>query len=311
MFPAAVQAFADRHESPVLALHSWQSIRSEETIVTARAQLVLFTGSWLLVLLAVASVAVLVGGRTAEQTRRVGLLKAVGSTSNFVALVLLCEYALVGLCAAGLGLLAGWLAAPFIDRPGAGLLGAPSAPSLTVLTVALAVALALGVALVATLVPADRAARQSTVAALEDSVRAPRRRARVIALSAHLPAPLLLGMRLAVRRPGRLMLSVFSVAVTMSGLVAVLILHQTVGGLLGPVVSRAATIISLMLIALAAVNAVFIAWTTALEARRPAAVARSLGVPRDRPRPACPLHSCCRLSSEHCSASRAASPFTT
>ena len=277
--PTAAQAFADRHaSSTVLALNSWQSIRSKETLVTARAQLVLFTGSWLLVLLAIASVAVLVGGRTAEQTRRVGLLKAVGGTPRFVALVLLCEYALIGLCAAGLGLLAGWLAAPLIDRPGAGLLGAPSAPSLTVSTVGLAVALALGAALLATFVPAVRAARQSTVAALEDSARVPRRRARVIALSAHLPAPLLVGVRLAVRRPARLLLSVFSVAVTMSGLVAVLILHQTVTGVLGPVVSQATTIISLMLVALAAVNAVFIAWTTALEARHPAAVARALGV---------------------------------
>jgi ABC-type lipoprotein release transport system permease subunit len=279
--PAAAQAFVDRYEangsSAALALYSWQSIRSKETLVTARAQLVLFTGSWLLVLLALASVAVLVGGRMAEQTRRVGLLKAVGGTPRLVAVVLLGEHALVGLCAAAVGLLAGWLVAPLIDKPGAGLLGAPSAPSLTVTTVGLAVALALGVALVATFVPAVRAARQSTVAALEDAARAPRRRARVIALSARLPAPLLLGMRLAFRRPGRLLLSVFSVAVTTSGLVAVLILHQTVNGVLGPVVSQATTTISLMLIVLAAVNAVFIAWTTALEARHPAAVARALG----------------------------------
>lgn len=100
----------------------------------------------------------------------------------------------------------------------------------------------------------------------------------MIALSAHLPAPLLLGVRLAVRRSGRLWLSVFSVALTMSGLVAVLILHRTVGGVLGPVVSQATTIVSLMLVALAAVNAIFIAWTTALEAPHPAAVARALGV---------------------------------
>jgi putative ABC transport system permease protein len=133
------------------------------------------------------------------------------------------------------------------------------------------------VALVATFVPAVRAARQSTVAALEDAARVPRRRARVIALSAHLPAPLLLGVRLAARRPGRLLVSVFSVAVTTSGLVVVLILHVTVNGVLGPEVAQATTTISLMLVVLAAVNAVFIAWTTALETRHPAAVARALG----------------------------------
>jgi ABC-type lipoprotein release transport system permease subunit len=276
--PAAAQAFVDRHRaSPVLALYSWQSIRSKETLVTARAQLVLFTGSWLLVLLAIASVAVLVGGRMAEQTRRVGLLKAIGGTPLLVAVALLFEYALIGLCAAAAGLLAGWLAAPLVDRPGAGLLGAPSAPSLSVSTVVLAVALALGVALVATSVPAARAARQSTVAALENSVRTPRRRPKLIALSSHLPVPLLLGVRLAARRPGRMLLSVFSVAVTTSGLVAVLILRVTVNGILGPVVSQATTTISLTLVVLAAVNAVFIAWTTAVDSRRPAAVARALG----------------------------------
>ena len=278
---AAAPAFVDRYDansSPTsLTLYSWQSIRDKDTLVTARAQLVLLTGSWLLVLLALASVVVLVGGRMAEQTRRVGLLKAIGGTPLLVAVVLLFEYAIVGLCAAAVGLLAGWLAAPLIDGPGAGLLGAPSAPSLTVSTVGLAVALALGVALVATFVPAVRAARQSTVAALEDAARVPRRRARVIALSAHLPAPLLLGVRLAARRPGRLLVSVFSVAVTTSGLVVVLILHVTVNGVLGPEVAQATTTISLMLVVLAAVNAVFIAWTTALETRHPAAVARALG----------------------------------
>ena len=279
--PAAAQVFVDRHEasdtSGALALHTWQDIRSKDALVTARAQLVLLTGSSLLVLLAIASVAVLVGGRVAEQARRVGLLKAIGGTPRFVAAVLLCEHALVGLCAAAVGLLAGWLAAPLIDTPGAGLLGAPSAPSLTLSAVGLALALALGVALVAAFVPAIRAASQSTVSALEDSARTPRRRPRVVALSAHMPTPLLLGLRLATRRPGRLAVSVFSVAITTSGLVAVLILHETVGGVLGPVVSQATTTISLMLVVLAAVNAVFVAWTTALETRRPAGVARALG----------------------------------
>ena len=94
--------------------------------------------------------------------------------------------------------MAGWLAAPLIDRQ-AGLLGAPSAPTLTVSAVGFVVALALGVAIAATFVPAIRAARQSTVAALEDSAHAPRRRAGVITLSAYLPAPsyLACGLRFA------------------------------------------------------------------------------------------------------------------
>src|ERR1019366_5968741 len=71
---------------------------------------------------------------------------------------------------------------------------------------------------------------------------------------------------------------VFSVAVTTSGVVAVLILHATSATWsLGLQVTRATTVISVMLIVLAAVNAIFIAWTTALETRHPAALARALG----------------------------------
>jgi len=244
-------------------------------------QLVLFLGSWLLALLATASVAVLVGGRMAEQTRRVGLLKAVGSTPRLVAVVLMSENMLVSLLAAGLGLAAGWLAAPLLDAAGAGLVGAPSPPSLSGVTVGLVVGLAMAVAIVATFVPAIRAARQSTVAALEDSARAPRRWPAVMRLSAHLPAPLLLGARIAVRRPRRLMLNLFSIAVTASGLMAVLVVHATHRSL-DPKLGEVTTVISVMLVILAAVNAIVIAWTTALDTRHPAALARALGTTPDQ-----------------------------
>src|SRR6266542_2873344 len=102
----------------------------------------------------------------------------------------------------------------------------------------------------------------------------------LLALLALASVVVLLGARLAVRRPRRLLLSVFSVAVTASGLVAVLILHATAttgSRSLGPKLGEVTTIISVMLVVLAAVNAVFIAWTTALEARHSAALARALG----------------------------------
>ena len=64
----------------------------------------LLTGRVAAALLAVASVAVLVGGRMADQIRRVGLLKAVGGTPGLVAAVLLAEYVVVALLAAAAGL---------------------------------------------------------------------------------------------------------------------------------------------------------------------------------------------------------------
>ena len=183
------------------------------------------TGSWLLGLLAVASVAVLVGGRMADQTRRVGLLKAVGGTPRLVAVVLLAEYVVLALLAAAAGLAAGWLAAPLLADPGAGLLGSAGAPSLTMSTVGVVTAAALGVAAAATFVPAVRAARTSTVHALADAARPPRRAPWLIAISARLPVPLLLGLRVAARRPRRVVLSALSILITVIGIVAVLAAH--------------------------------------------------------------------------------------
>ena len=290
--PAQANAFANAYDAssslsaPYLA--SWQTIRGQDAKTLSNEQIVLLTASWLLGLLALASVAVLVGGRIAGQTRRVGLLKAVGGTPGVIAAVLLAENVLLALCAAGAGLLAGRLAAPLLTGPGAGLLGAPGAPSLSAATAGLAVAMALGVAIVATFGPAIRAGRLSTVSALNDASRPPRRRGPVAALSARLPVPLLLGARLAARRPRRILLAALSVAVTTSGIVAVLVVHVTGNdqGFLTPgdpqnvQLDRVTTLVSAMLIILAAVNASFIAVATALEAQHSSALARALGATR-------------------------------
>jgi ABC-type lipoprotein release transport system permease subunit len=278
--PTGAPAFANRHAADAAAtgttLFTWQGIRDADAGVVGTVQQILFTGSLLLDLLALMSVAVLVGARMVEQTRRVGLLKAVGATPELVAAVLLVEHALIAMCGAGAGLLAGWLAAPSIDGPGAGLLGAAGAVSLTGSTIVVVAAVALVVALVATSVPAVRAARQSTVAALEDAARPPRRRDAVVRVSRRLPATLLVGLRLALRRPRRMVASALSIAVTTFGLVAVVTVDMT-GWSLGPRAVQATAIVSVMLIALAAANAAFIAWATAIETRRPAALMRALG----------------------------------
>ena len=75
--PATAPVFADQHStdsSPAAPyLLSWQHIRDGDAQTLARVRTVLTTGSWLLGLLAIASIVVLAGGRMAEQTRRVGL----------------------------------------------------------------------------------------------------------------------------------------------------------------------------------------------------------------------------------------------
>lgn len=282
--PAEAPTFVNTHAvigGPTLA--TWQDLLDHHTNLVQNVQQTLLAGSWLVGILAVASVAVLVGGRMADQTRRVGLLKAVGATPRLVAAVLLAEYVIVALLAAAGGLAAGWLGAPLLAGPGASLVGSAGAPSLTLPRVGLVTAVALGVAVIATFVPAVRAARTSTVSALADSARSPRRTAWLIAISARLPVPLLLGLRVAGRRPRRVVLGVVSIAITVSGLVAALALRAQLAASSGEdelEIARAdqvLLVITVMLAALAAVNAIFITWATALDARHSSALARALG----------------------------------
>ncbi len=294
--PASAQSFAQAraaYKSGVLDLTPWQQIAQEDGNLVKNAQRVLLIGSWLLSLLAVASVAVLVGGRMAEQTRRVGLLKAVGGTPGLVAAVLLAENLLLALAAAAAGLLAGWLAAPLLTSSGAGLVGTPGAPSLAAATVGWAVVLAVSVAMLATLVPAVRAARTSTVSALADAPRAPRRQRVLVAFSRRLPPPLLLGVRLAARRPRRSLLSGASVLVTATTVVAVLTVHahqaqQKVAGfsaLANPREERldqVLLVLTITLAALAAVTAIFVTQATAADARHSSALTRALGATPDQ-----------------------------
>jgi putative ABC transport system permease protein len=266
---------------PPAAVQAWQDIRDESGNVVRNQRRALLTGAWLLALLAVASVAVLVGGRMADQIRRVGLLKAVGGTPGLVAAVLLAEYVVVALVAAALGIVVGWLTAPLLTEASAGLLGSAGAPTVTLSTVGLATAVALAVAILATFIPAVRASRTSTVLALADSARPPRRTAWLIAISARLPVPLLLGLRVAGRRPRRVVLAVASVAITVSGIVAALAAHADIANDANSVradgLNQVLLAITITLVTLAAVNAIFIAWATALDAKRSSALARALG----------------------------------
>ena len=303
--PAGAEAFANRFTAggsytnntgnPYLI--PWQAISRQDGQLVKDAQGILLAGSWLLALLALGSLVILVGGRMAEQIRRVGLLKAVGATPALVAGVLLAEYLAVAAAAAAAGLAAGRLAAPLLTSPGAGLLGTAGAPSLTLATAGVVVAVALAVAVLATFFPAVRAARTSTVSALADAARQPRRRGWLIARSARLPVPLLLAVRVAARRPRRIVLGVLSIAVTVSGIVALLFAHATLGasqfagssGSANPnlfdvgFASRTERLdqvlltVTIMLVALAAVNAIFITRATVQDSRHSSAVTRALG----------------------------------
>jgi putative ABC transport system permease protein len=295
--PDNAQAFAyDRFvhatgaTSPVFS--TWQGLAAEDGKLIQDGQGVLQPGAFLLALLAIASVAVLVGRRLSEYARRVGLLKAVGGTPGIVAATFLAENLMLAVFAAVVGLAAGWLAAPLITKPGAALIGAAGAPPLSFINVLQVIGLAIVVALAATLVPAIRASRGSTIAALNDVGRPPKRRGALVRISSRLPIPALFGLRLDARRPRRSLLSAANVAVTTAGIVTVIAFHAfadnklagavalTGGGLSNPVVNRdeqMLTVVMVMLITLAVLNALFTTWATVLDARRAAALMQALG----------------------------------
>ena len=292
--PERAQEFVDANQAASRAapnLQSWENILEETTELARDAQILLLIGAWLLGLLAVASLSVLVGGRMADQTRRVGLLKAVGGTPSLVAAVLLAEYVLVAIVAAAAGLAVGSLTAPLLTESSAGLIGSAGTPSMTISTVGLVTAVALGVAVVATVVPAVRAARSSTVDALADSARPPRRTGWLIAISAGLPVSLLLALRVAARRPRRVMLGVVSIAITVSGIFVALVLNAFLTTQPPPagydvaqveLLRQVLLVVMVILLSLAAVNAIFITWATVLDNRHSSALARALGAtPRE------------------------------
>lgn len=291
--PALAPAFPDRFaaRSPAgSAISTWEDLSSSYGLLIRDEQSVLVPGSALLGLLALATVAVLAGSRLAQYTRRVGLLKAAGATPGLVAATFLAENLVLALISAGAGLGIGLLTAPLLTSPGAAMVGAPGAPSITPLMLAGVIGVALFVALASTLVPAIRAARTSTIRALANAARTPRRHGVLISLSRRLPVSALLGLRLAGRRPRRALLSAASIAVTVTGVVAVLAFHATVSrdlpghpgaaGLASPVVSRdeqMLTVITVALVILSALNAALTAWAAVLDASHAAALIRALG----------------------------------
>ncbi|MFC0504778.1 ABC transporter permease [Micromonospora costi] len=266
---------------------SWKQIAEADGRLVKKAHLALQVGSWLLTALAMASVATIVAGRVVDQRRRVGLFKAVGAGPAMIAAVHLAEYLVIGLAAAGIGLTAGWLAAPALTNPGAGLLGSVGVHPPALRTVVTATALALAIAAAATVAPVLRAATTDTVHALADAATPPRRRRWRVWLSRRLPAALLIGVRVNARRPRRARLVMVNTLITTTALAALLMgLAQDRRVKLGeselanPQDTRtlqAMLVVIVVVCVLALINAIVSTWTAVLDARHPLAVARTLG----------------------------------
>ena len=289
VWAAFAQASARRNEPSLL--DPWSLIRDEDYKLLRLDHKVLLVGSLLLTMLATASIAVLVGGRMAQQTRRVGLLKAVGATPALVAVILLAENIALALGGAVLGVIGGTLIAPSLASPGQGLLGSPPAPHPSAGAVVLAIAVATLVAATSTVVPAIQAARLSTVRALRDAAHPPGRRPWLIALSAFVPTGLLLGLRVVARRIRRTVLTGAGLLVAVAMVVAALAVQQSIhvdaqrsapaslftSHGIDQQANHVLIVLSVILVSLAAITAAFTAWATVIDAQRPTALARALG----------------------------------
>jgi putative ABC transport system permease protein len=289
--PQQARAFVAEHngEPPadLLDLTAWQDVagRQAEQLMAERAVVVF--GSTLLVVLALAALVVLVGGRMADEIRRVGALKAVGASPGFVTRLLLGSYLVVGLAAGAVGLIAGTVAAPILVNRSAGLIGQAGGIRVSPSDVAVVLSVLAAIGIAASAIPAWRAARMPTTRALADPGRSVRRSRVLTPLSRRLPTPVLLGLRVASRRPRRALLTSVSVAVAVCGIVVVLYVHTNLrteqgnsGGPLDPVTAQLDTVmaaVTLLLIAMASVNLLFVSRACVVDTRHLIAIARTLG----------------------------------
>ncbi|MEA2140579.1 MAG: putative transport system permease protein [Solirubrobacteraceae bacterium] len=277
-------------ENQPFLLETSQDIEIADYKLVRLDRKVMTVGSWLLLMLAGASIAVAVGGRVAEQRRRVGLLKAVGAGPALIVVALVSENVLLGLAGAGVGLAVGSLIAPSLASPGPGLLGQAPPPNLSVGASVLVVVIAVALAVAATVVPAVRGARLGTIAALRAPVDPPRRHPWLVRISAVLPAALLLGTRLMARRVRRTALAASGLMISVATVVAALTVKHDLQvtarpglgvGLFTTSVDDSAShvlfVLSAVLVVLAAVTATFSAWATVIDAQRSTALARAFG----------------------------------
>ena len=251
-------------------------------------------------MLTIGTAVILVAGRMAAQVRQVGTLKAVGVTPGQVTCVLLVEYLPVAVLATAVGLAAGNLLAPSLARVTTVLaVYGAQAPPITWPRAATAFAVTTAVVVLATVRPALRGVRRSTLRSLASNTRPPHRPGRLMRAITGLPLPLpvWLGLRGANRHRGRFLANTLGLTVGITLLITALALrtgvdsfrHQGLSLDEPDPISRAADIadqdrvsslgftVAAILIALALINATVAAVFAAHDHARNHAIMRTVG----------------------------------
>jgi putative ABC transport system permease protein len=228
--PGGAPAFAVAHRSietstrsSTTFLETWEQRRADShSDLDVLAEALLAAGGFIAVL-TVATAAVIVTGRMAAETRRVGTLKAIGVTPRLIIVMLLIEYLGIAALATTIGLGIGRLLAPRLAATSLTILGPPE-PPLSWPRVGIVAAAAAAVVLLGTIRPAVRGIRHSTLRSLQSSARGPKRPSRLARLAARIGLPVtgVLGLRSAWRRPGRLLTNAAGLALGIAMIVVAL-----------------------------------------------------------------------------------------
>jgi putative ABC transport system permease protein len=278
----------------------WQEERSEAVADIQDLAAVFGVLAIFLVALTIGTAVILVAGRMGAQIRQVGTLKAVGATPGQVTCVLLVEYLAVAFLATAVGLAVGTRLTPPLARVTdvLSVYGAQN-PPLTWPRAATAFAGAAAVVVVATVWPALRGVRRSTLRSLASNARPPHRPGRLMRAitGLPLPVPVWLGLRGANRRRGRFLANTLGLTGGVTLLITALALRTGVAALRqsgltfedDDPISRAATIadqdrvsslgftVAAFLLALALINATVAAVFSAQDHARSHAIMRTIG----------------------------------
>ncbi len=295
--PDQAESFAAAHSE---VGDTWQESKSEAVTDIRDLASVFGILAVFVVVLTIGTAVILVAGRMAAQIRQVGTLKAVGVTPGQVTCVLLVEYLAVAVLATAVGLAVGNLLTPPLARVTRVLsvYGAQT-PPITWPRAATAFAATTAVVVLATVRPALRGVRRSTLRSLASNTRPPHRPGRPVRAITRLPlpVPVWLGLRGANRRRGRFLANTLGLTVGITLLITALALRTGVDTLrqkgLPPYepdpISLAASIanqarasslgftVAALLIALALINATVAAVFAAHDHARNHAIMRTIG----------------------------------
>jgi putative ABC transport system permease protein len=222
-------AFVDRVEKRFppeqVGVYDSKEIEDDVTSETSGLTVILGSASLLALLGAGFVIANAISGRVLASRREIGLLKAAGFTPGGVTTLFVVENLILALVAGVIGTLAAIPVTPLLLNKSADLLGTPTPSGFGVQTVAVGVLGVVVIVTVFTVLPAWRAGRLKVLEAIRlgrTSVSSRPSRTAELAARLHLPAAAVLGVKDAFAARSRSVMTVLSLVLTVTAVIATL-----------------------------------------------------------------------------------------